>query len=217
LLAAFWRGPNSSTNAVHKAVVVLRRALATVGDQRSYIETVPKRGYRLVAAVSQVTPREQRTDSLGPSTQRLQWVVTPGFLVATAYFMTLSRKIGATVIKMDDGPAVFVSKDAHVAATHQNALDLVIEKVAGALKESHGVLNLEAWSASYSVQIDLSEVDDPLRALLAVTSARSDELSHHEQFEVLVTDRETRIDDLISHTAESVRALTDEQTVKYDA
>jgi len=54
LLAAFWRGPISSTNAVHKAVAELRGAL---GDQRGhsrYIQTVTKKGYRLLAPVERL-------------------------------------------------------------------------------------------------------------------------------------------------------------------
>lgn len=50
LLAAFWRGPFSSTNAVHKSVAELRLALGNGGETR-YIETVPKRGYRLTVPV----------------------------------------------------------------------------------------------------------------------------------------------------------------------
>lgn len=54
LLATFWRGPISSTNAVHKAVAELRGAL---GDQRGhsrYIQTVTRKGYRLLAPVQRL-------------------------------------------------------------------------------------------------------------------------------------------------------------------
>jgi DNA-binding winged helix-turn-helix (wHTH) protein/tetratricopeptide (TPR) repeat protein len=51
LLAAFWRGAVSSTNAVHKCVAELRHTFGNGGGEPAYIETVPKHGYRLVAAV----------------------------------------------------------------------------------------------------------------------------------------------------------------------
>ena len=54
LLDAFWRGAISSTNAVHKCVSELRHALADLGDDQVRIETVPKRGYRLVAPIEQL-------------------------------------------------------------------------------------------------------------------------------------------------------------------
>jgi len=51
LLEAFWRGKASSANDLHMCISELRRAF---GDDRvapRYIETVSKRGYRLIAPV----------------------------------------------------------------------------------------------------------------------------------------------------------------------
>ena len=50
LLAAFWRGGVSSTNAVHKCVNELRHAFGD-GGEATYIETISKRGYRMIAPV----------------------------------------------------------------------------------------------------------------------------------------------------------------------
>lgn len=50
LLNAFWRGAISGDNAVHKTVAGLRRALDDDPAAPSYIQTHPKRGYRLIAA-----------------------------------------------------------------------------------------------------------------------------------------------------------------------
>lgn len=52
LLAAFWRVDVSSPNAVHKSINELRHAFGNKGGEAIYIETVSRRGYRLVAAVS---------------------------------------------------------------------------------------------------------------------------------------------------------------------
>jgi DNA-binding winged helix-turn-helix (wHTH) protein len=52
LLEAFWRGAISSPNAVHKSVTELRHALGNGSGEADYIETIPKRSYRLVASVS---------------------------------------------------------------------------------------------------------------------------------------------------------------------
>ena len=49
LLDTFWRGAISGDNAVHKTVAGLRRALGDDPSQPSYIQTHPKRGYRLIA------------------------------------------------------------------------------------------------------------------------------------------------------------------------
>jgi DNA-binding winged helix-turn-helix (wHTH) protein/TolB-like protein len=56
LLAAFWRGSISSTNAVHKAVAELRAAFGDQRHEANYIETVTKKGYRLIAPVVFLEP-----------------------------------------------------------------------------------------------------------------------------------------------------------------
>jgi DNA-binding winged helix-turn-helix (wHTH) protein/tetratricopeptide (TPR) repeat protein len=55
LLNAFWIPGVSSTNAVHKSVAELRQAFGDDRHQARYIETVHKRGYRLVAEVARLT------------------------------------------------------------------------------------------------------------------------------------------------------------------
>ena len=52
LIEAFWPSPMASPNAIQKIVSELRHALGGDHEGNIYIETVPKRGYRLVAEVS---------------------------------------------------------------------------------------------------------------------------------------------------------------------
>lgn len=63
LLHAFWRGVLSSTNGVHKCIAELWRAFGDDPRAPSYIETIPKRGYRLIAPVRQLEERQQPTDA----------------------------------------------------------------------------------------------------------------------------------------------------------
>jgi DNA-binding winged helix-turn-helix (wHTH) protein/tetratricopeptide (TPR) repeat protein len=51
LLARFWRGEITPKNAAHKSITELRLALGDAPKRPTYIETIPKRGYRLVASV----------------------------------------------------------------------------------------------------------------------------------------------------------------------
>ena len=51
LLTRYWRGPLSSANAVHKCIAELRRAFLLHDPRIDYIETVPKRGYRVAVPV----------------------------------------------------------------------------------------------------------------------------------------------------------------------
>jgi DNA-binding winged helix-turn-helix (wHTH) protein len=54
LLAACWGGEPSGDNPVHKAVAMLRRALGDSATAPRYIETLRKRGYRLLVPVRRV-------------------------------------------------------------------------------------------------------------------------------------------------------------------
>src|SRR5262245_56652877 len=51
LFAAVWPGVVVGDSSVYVAIKQLRRALEVPGDDTSYIETIPKRGYRLTVPV----------------------------------------------------------------------------------------------------------------------------------------------------------------------
>lgn len=56
LLAALWPGQVVEENNLNKAVSALRRALGDDGDDKRYLLTVPRRGFRFVAEVRQASP-----------------------------------------------------------------------------------------------------------------------------------------------------------------
>lgn len=58
LLNQFWHGTFPSDHAVHKAIAELRSALGDDAHQPSYIRTIPKRGYSLIAQVTREAPLE---------------------------------------------------------------------------------------------------------------------------------------------------------------
>jgi DNA-binding winged helix-turn-helix (wHTH) protein len=58
LIAAGWTDVNISENSVAQAIVSLRKVLGTREGRMPYIETVPRRGYRFVAAVEREAPRQ---------------------------------------------------------------------------------------------------------------------------------------------------------------
>jgi len=55
LLGAVWKGVVVGDGSVYLAIKQLRQALTAPGDDTVYIETIPKRGYRLVVPVERVT------------------------------------------------------------------------------------------------------------------------------------------------------------------
>ena len=52
IINSIWGGRPMGDNPVYKAIAKLRRALDDSSDQPSYIDTVPKKGYRLIAPVT---------------------------------------------------------------------------------------------------------------------------------------------------------------------
>jgi DNA-binding winged helix-turn-helix (wHTH) protein len=58
LLDGVWGKAVVTPNSVYEAVAALRQALGDSSDKPVYIATLPRRGYRLVAAVERVPPAE---------------------------------------------------------------------------------------------------------------------------------------------------------------
>ena len=56
LLGAVWKGVVVGDGSVYLAIKQLRQALDEPGGNASYIETIPKRGYRLTAPVRRIVP-----------------------------------------------------------------------------------------------------------------------------------------------------------------
>ena len=56
LLAEVWRGVVVGDDALTQVVIKLRKALGDGSESPSYIQTIPKRGYRLIAPVSAAAP-----------------------------------------------------------------------------------------------------------------------------------------------------------------
>ena len=80
LLAALWPGVIVGDDSLTQAVIKLRKALGDTAESPSYIQTIPKRGYRLVAKVTRADAPDARasgdvTQSMPAERQsRWRWV-----------------------------------------------------------------------------------------------------------------------------------------------
>jgi len=94
LLTRAWPGVIVTPDSVYQAVTSLRRLLGDDSKQPSYIATVPRRGYRLVAAVAvqgevpaglhpavDVNPRSQREYVSTMSRRRAKWLLVTSVVV----------------------------------------------------------------------------------------------------------------------------------------
>ena len=67
LLAVVWKGAVVGDGSVYFAIAQLRQALAVPGNDTAYIETIPKRGYRLAVPVERAVAAETATEAAEPS------------------------------------------------------------------------------------------------------------------------------------------------------
>lgn len=61
LLAEVWPGTFVEEGALTRSISILRKTLGETGSEQKYIETVPKRGYRFVAPVTEGLPESSGT------------------------------------------------------------------------------------------------------------------------------------------------------------
>jgi TolB-like protein/DNA-binding winged helix-turn-helix (wHTH) protein len=66
LLSAVWPGVIVGDDALTQAIIKLRKALGDEAHRPAYIETISKRGYRLIAPVTFGSPEQQGTPDLPP-------------------------------------------------------------------------------------------------------------------------------------------------------
>jgi DNA-binding winged helix-turn-helix (wHTH) protein len=62
LVKAGWGDTAVGDNSLEQAISALRRALGTSADDREYVETVPRQGYRLTAPVTRAIPQATAAD-----------------------------------------------------------------------------------------------------------------------------------------------------------
>jgi adenylate cyclase len=93
LLAEVWTDVVVGSASVYQAVSQLRKSLGDVDPNPTYIATVPRKGYRLIAPVQRVSalhPPQAPAPPRRTATPRRAWVVAGGFValaLAGAYFL----------------------------------------------------------------------------------------------------------------------------------
>lgn len=97
LLNKVWPEVNVSSDSVYQAVASLRRQLGDDSRQPTYIETVPRLGYRMVAKVSPWQPAPAGpavNERLSPARSRWRWLVAiaAGLALAVILFFLFHSK-----------------------------------------------------------------------------------------------------------------------------
>ena len=99
LLATVWQGQVVTDNAINRVVVQLRKALADEDQIKQFIATIPKTGYRFIAAVESVSADQKKPPSSGALVMGLLLVC----VVSITLWLFLWRPQPPTVLQQNAG------------------------------------------------------------------------------------------------------------------
>ncbi len=95
-----WAGRPMGENPVYKAITNLRKAFGDDPKKPEFIETIARKGYRLVANVSSADSEPS------PSARKPSWPIAAGVLIllgiAAFWYQNLGDEIGGRVVTVDD-------------------------------------------------------------------------------------------------------------------
>ena len=225
LIAKHWPHTVTSPNAVHKVVSELRHALGDV------VETVPKRGYRLVPAVERVAngsafvegvraPTSTRT---GPRKQ-VVFAIVVLVAVAAAVGLVYSDFSRVSVVTWKDRSAVLLPVRRADHKIERQILETARDKATAKLVVLDGASvqerTLPRWlvtayarDVDYEVEIDVVESQGRLHATLAIVPESRELPTHREQLDESATDPVALSEALAVHVADDLAVLLDDKQV----
>ncbi len=118
LLAALWDGVVVGDDALTQAVIKLRKAFGDNPREPSYIQTVPKRGYRLIAQVGAPVPSDDRPPNVNQGASwRPRSVSSAAIGLTAALLILMSIHLYRTGAPPDPSPVEGAHSDADAPAT----------------------------------------------------------------------------------------------------
>jgi TolB-like protein/DNA-binding winged helix-turn-helix (wHTH) protein/thioredoxin-like negative regulator of GroEL len=156
LLTEVWSGVVVGSASVYEAVSQLRKILGDVDPKPTYIATVPRKGYRLLASVQRGTaPAETPRSSIDlrkTATPRRVWVAAGAVVVlalTAAYFSTYTMLGGTNVVVSDKSIAVLPFADMSERKDQEYFSDGLAEELIEQLGNTPG-LKVIARTSSFS-------------------------------------------------------------------
>ncbi len=137
LLGAFWRGSISSTNALHKSILELRRAFDEFSNADARIDTVPKRGYRLTANVStaqlSTTPQPATIVRIGSRSALIQPSRRNHSPIEHELIEQIHREVALRVAQVTGASAHFIVAETAAKPECDYKVDVDAREIAGRL------------------------------------------------------------------------------------
>ncbi len=131
LLAQVWAGVFVGDDVLTQGVIKLRKALGDASGEPRYIQTIPKRGYRLIADVT--WPDQEPGAVPGDSRRRVYWIAG-ACVLAVAVLLGLWRHLVET-----NSPLAMMSADAIRAAQIDTSPKVIVypfREIAGDTRQS---------------------------------------------------------------------------------
>jgi TolB-like protein/DNA-binding winged helix-turn-helix (wHTH) protein len=150
LLNEVWSGANVSPDSVYQAVASLRRSLGDDPKQPTYIATVPRLGYRMVAPVSPWVEQAATADATMATPRLGAWALWVGIAVCAAIaggFLFYSK--GAGTPQPAKSIAVLPFLDLTDAMNHEAFADGMTEELIDKLSQIPGLRVPSATSSFY--------------------------------------------------------------------
>lgn len=148
-LEAIWQSPIATDHAVHKAIAELRHALEDRASKPKYIKTIPKRGYTLIAEVSDTKGETSSNPSNEPSSPLTVTTETPppqlGEQHSTTRDIDKAARINSTESHSKTRPAKFGVLNRLMTAAALIAIVIaapILLKDPDATPEAEGIVNL---------------------------------------------------------------------------
>jgi DNA-binding winged helix-turn-helix (wHTH) protein/TolB-like protein len=122
LLDDVWSDVVVGPASVYQAVSQLRKLLGDTGTSPTYIATIPKKGYRLIAAVRPLDPDAQPANAAPPEPpapshrrpeRRTAWIAAASIALLGVVAALALRKQPATEAKLASAPAEIVASDSN--------------------------------------------------------------------------------------------------------
>ena len=139
LLDEVWSGVLVSPASVYQAVSQLRKFLGDVDPDPTYITTVPRRGYRLIAPVRRgaAQPLSRTTDIMSIATPARRWMamVLRGATLLAAFILTGSSMWRPSPTEWNASIAVLPFIDMTAAREEQSFCDGLTEELSNRLSQ----------------------------------------------------------------------------------
>jgi DNA-binding winged helix-turn-helix (wHTH) protein/TolB-like protein/Tfp pilus assembly protein PilF len=219
LLSQVWPGVVVGDDVLTQAVIKLRKALGDASGEPAYIQTIPKRGYRLVAPVSGAARRA------GPS-RRAWWIAAACLLAAASAFgaWMLSRETSGpdasaeavASAQIETSPKVIVVPFKEIEGDAKQSLlargitsRLITDlgrfpDVRVIAPEAQSAAPAQAEPGSYVVTGDVQRSGDKIRLYVRLVNAATGEALWSEQYDRPYSDLLALQDDLTRRMLEKL-------------